>query len=80
VPGGVVETAGAEGQPPPPAPAAEGTVPCAIGDGFGIPTGGGGGEGLGFFDTNRSRNSEERDLVTNRVGDSGVDDSAPDSL
>lgn len=31
MPGGVVETAGAEAQPPPPAPAADGTVPCAIG-------------------------------------------------
>ena len=52
MPGGVVETAGAEGQPPPAAPAAEGTVPCAIGDGFRFPTGGeggGGGEGAGFF-------------------------------
>ena len=78
-----METAGTEGQPPAAAPAAEGTVPCAIGtmdsDFRQEARGAAVGRGLGFFDTtNRARNLEERDLVTNRV-ESGVADSE-DSL
>jgi hypothetical protein len=76
VPGGVVETAGAEAQPPPPAPAADGTVPCAIGMDSDRRRGrrAAVGRALGFFRETRtdrelgSRHSSS--VVTNRVGGS----------
>jgi hypothetical protein len=53
-PGGVVETAGAEAQPPPPAPTADGTVPCGIGMDSGRRLGrrAAVGRALGFFPGN----------------------------